>query len=155
MSTKDDLRLERDDSRGLDDELSPADQARVAREQAEDPARARGARRMRAALGLWAEDARLASDAYDPAAATRGVFARIAADPDGDTYAPPRASWSYVAAAAALLAVGMGGLWASWPGRSAAPQIPGVATDLEQDSLAVMRRVEIEAFSLVGSAEGR
>lgn len=153
MTTDEFGRLTRDDSRLLDDELSPSARERVAREQREDPPRARAADALRDALDLWADDARLASQAASADATARGVLARIAADPDGRGHVAPRASWAWVAAAAALLAVGVGGLWASWPLRATAPQIPGVATAIEQDSLAVLRRIEIESFAI--AVEGR
>jgi anti-sigma factor RsiW len=158
VKPKDPRRLNPEDSRLLDDELSPAERARVEREQADDPARSHGARDLRAALAAWADDARRAGEAADADATARGVLARIAADPDGRAYAPRRASWSWVAAAAALLALGVGGTWASWPRRAVAPEVPGVATELEQGGLAVLRRIEIEAFAVTsddGSLEGR
>lgn len=158
MKPKDPRRLKPEDSRLLDDELSPAERARVEREQSGDPARTKAAHDVRAALAAWADDARLAGEAADADATARGVLARIAADPDGLAYAPRRASWSWVAAAAALLAVGVGGTWASWPRRAVAPEVPGVATELELGGLAVLRRIEIEAFAVTSedvSAEGK
>jgi len=104
------------------------------------------------ALALWVADARREGARADSATTERAVFARIAADPQGRGYLPQRASFGYAAAALALLAVGLVGTW--FAGRApgaldlTAEVASGVAPDLEQGSLAVVRLVELEHFAV-------
>lgn len=100
------------------------------------------------ALSLWADDARAAGARSNPQRLARAVAARIAADPEGAHELGRRAPFGYAAAAAALLAVGVTGslLVAPPPVAQAALAPARLAPDLEQDSLAVVRRVHLEQF---------
>lgn len=137
--------LTRDDARAMDRMLPPEAAERVAREQQAQPARARTVREVREALDLWAAEARDQARRVDPEA----LAARVLAAP-APTAAVP-APWGYAAAAAALLTVSVTGLALRRPAVRA-PSGPTVALDLEQETLAVLRRIELERLPL---PEGR
>ncbi|MFM8979547.1 MAG: hypothetical protein ACKOSS_03685 [Planctomycetia bacterium] len=100
------------------------------------------------ALALWADDARAHAARRDPARLARTVAARIAADPEGVHELGRRAPFGYAAAAAALLAVGVAGsLLVAPPAAAQAALAPQrLAPELEDSSLAVVRRVHLEQF---------
>jgi len=109
------------------------------------------------ALALWADDAHAHGARHDPQRTARAVAARIAADPEGVHVLGRRAPFGYAAAAAVLLAVGVAGslLVAPPPPAEAALAPARVAPELEQDSLAVVRRVHLEQFPQFPHAAGR
>jgi anti-sigma factor RsiW len=143
-------RLTRDDSRALDGVLPPAEAARVAREQAADPARAHAVAAYREAAGLWAEDARRAAQSsmeqgLDP----QRLLERVLASDPARLPARNGASWGYAAAAMALFALGVAELWTARPDAGTAGA-PSDISDLERGNLAVLRSVEIDSLPTGG-----
>lgn len=141
--------LTREDSRALDG-LAPADGPPRA---GGEPGCARDQTRalVREALDLWSAESRAAGQAVDPERLAKRVLACVAADPDGSRLRPAPVSWGYAAAAAALIALGLGGLqWARPAG--GLPAAPAVASQIEAEGLAVLRRLELERLAVV---EGR
>jgi anti-sigma factor RsiW len=134
--------MERADSRALDGVLSPEEQARVERERTADPARARAVADYQDAMALWVEDARREAAAVDPQRLAERVLAAPA-----PRY-PVTASWGYAAAAAALFAIGLGGVLALRPASKTTPDPYGVTGDVEQDRVAVLRSLELEQLGV-------
>ena len=137
-------RLTRDDSRALDGVLPPTEAARVAREQSADPARAHAVAAYREAADLWADDARRAAQHLDTALLVERVLARGGAPP---VAAPGSAPWGYTAAAVALIALGLAGLWST---RGVSTPARTDVSDLEPGRLAVLRRLELDELRAGG-----
>jgi anti-sigma factor RsiW len=133
--------MDRADSRALDGVTSPEETARIERERAADPARAEAVAAYREAMALWAQDARRVGAATDPQTLAERVLAATA------PREAPTASWGYAAAAAALIAIGVGGLW-TLPRSTPTPDPGGVAKDFEQDRVAVLRLIELDRLGV-------
>lgn len=142
-------RLTREDSRALDG-LMPADGPPRA---GDGPGSARERTRdlVREALDLWSAESRTVGQAVDPERLAERVLARVASAPEGSHLPPAPVSWGYAAAAAALIALGLGGLRLARPA-GGLPAAPAVASQLEAEGLAVLRRLELERLAVV---EGR
>ncbi len=139
-------RLRREDSLALDGRLDERAAARLVRTDDAEPARRRARERLAEALGLWADEARAAGASVDGDALAGRVLAAVRAAPREP--GPQPVPWGYAAAAAALLAVGLSGLALVRPAAEA-PGAPGVASAIEDDGLALLRRLELERLALV------
>lgn len=114
---------------------------------AEDPSpRLRREDSLAEALNLWADEARAAGASVDADALAGRVLAAVRAAPR--ELGPQPVPWGYAAAAAALLAVGLSGLALVRPAGEA-PGAPGVASAIEDEGLALLRRLELERLALV------